>query len=64
MPATLTDQQAQRKVDTAFIGDAVRQLTQAENEGDAEAVLRLREYLRRSIAKLQASAGLDTPKES
>ena len=58
MPANITPQQAQRRVDAAFIADGVRQLEQAENAGDAQAVLQLREYLRRSIAKLQQSAGL------
>ena len=55
---TLTPDQQQRRVDLAFIGDAVRQLEQAEAAGDPERVLMLREYLRRSIGKLQACAGL------
>jgi hypothetical protein len=55
--ATALDQM-QRRVNVAFVGDAVRQLNLAEASGNAELVLRSREYLRRSIEKLQASAGL------
>ena len=58
---SIKDLHAQRVCDAAFIVDAVRQLNQAEDEGDLLKADSFREYLHTSITKLEAIAGPPQP---